>query len=484
MSRTLTDQAVRLLLERGWPILPSAGTRKTPCIRWKEFQERLPTEAELRGWDGNFRPSRWGLVTGKLSGVVVLDFDGENGVKLMRMWRIVPHIQTGSGGFHSYVQHPGWRVPTLNAKTSKKSWPWPGVDVRGDGGFAVLLGCNQKGPYSLLRELVPEQWDSLPQQLRQFLFDNSQDNRAPQSSLRTSGRMQSGRHLPSDRLVRDALEIATRDGRNNAGFWLACQLRDNGYDSSEAESAMREFRSRAGAFNTKGVREAYSAREMLASLRQAYAHPAREPWKKSNPHSECVRAGAASTKMSREGAAATDQKKARHLHLHADGSESISLYVVHTGEPLVGHTGEPLPQKESYSRVPREVSEDRRLKHRDRSVYAALASACFQGNVLSVGKRRIAVLACCAERLVVESLKRLEAAGHIQKAPGWCRGQRQTYILLSGVFGKKQRADLQETAVGPNGGLRLVTARKDQGTSWVSAPRRLLRPQNWQKERR
>jgi hypothetical protein len=30
----------------------------------------------------------------------------------------------------------------LNAKTSKRTWPWKGLDIRGDGGFAVLLGRN------------------------------------------------------------------------------------------------------------------------------------------------------------------------------------------------------------------------------------------------------------------------------------------------------------------------------------------------------
>jgi hypothetical protein len=60
-------------------------------------------------------------------------------------WGIEPHVRTRSGGSHFYLRHPGWPVATLNAKSGKASWPWPGLDIRGDGGFAVLLGHNDKG---------------------------------------------------------------------------------------------------------------------------------------------------------------------------------------------------------------------------------------------------------------------------------------------------------------------------------------------------
>jgi len=133
----------------------------------------------------------------------------------------------------------------------------------------------------------------------------------------------------------------------------------------------------------------------------------------------------------------------------------------------VGHTDEPLSRTQ-FSRIPQEVSSDRRLKSRDVRVYGVLASACWQGSVAEVGKRRIAKLACCAERLVIDSLKKLEATKHIQTQPGHRRGQRGRYMLLSSVFGQKQRADIEETIAGPGGRLRLVAVRKDQKRAWTS----------------
>ena len=98
-------------------MIPSTGSEKKPCVGWKVFQHQLPTVDQLRQWNRKFSPARWGLVTGRLAGVVVVDFDGDQGRNLMQKWGINPHVRTGSGGFHWYGLHPGWRVPTLNAKS-------------------------------------------------------------------------------------------------------------------------------------------------------------------------------------------------------------------------------------------------------------------------------------------------------------------------------------------------------------------------------
>jgi hypothetical protein len=462
----LTDQAVQFLVERGWPMIPSAGVEKKPCVGWKRFQEKLPTVAQIREWSRKHKPQRWGLVTGRLAGVVVVDFDGDQGRKLTREWDIKPHVQTGSGGFHLYLQHPGWRVPTLNAKSGKVSWPWPGVDIRGDGGFAVLLGSNQNGVYVQLRELFPEPFESLPQQVRNFLRNHSEkeapkvkQGTQPPPKVNSSG-------VNAERLIRTALEMAPTQGRNNAGFWLACQLRDNGYALDDAASTMRKYQSQAPSINLKGVREPYTEREMTASLGEAYSRPPRERWSQrgQRPQSGSVQKVTPKPMPRPCETEPRPGEERPHQDCDADNPESIGIYVGHTGEPLVGHMGEPL-SRSPYARLPGEVLNDRRLKHRDIRVYAVLAGSCWQGNVSQVGKRRIAKLTPCAERLVVESLKRLEATGHIQKQPGRLRGQRARYVLLSLVFAQKQRAGVEEVVVTPDGRRRLASIRREQGTA-------------------
>jgi putative DNA primase/helicase len=86
------------------------------------------------------------------------------------------------------------------------------------------------------------------------------------------------------RLIRMALDQVPANGRNNAGFWLAQQLRDNQFSHGEAEAAMRHYCSRVPAVNTKGEPESYGEDEMLASLRSAYSGVRRKPWGPSKPH--------------------------------------------------------------------------------------------------------------------------------------------------------------------------------------------------------
>jgi hypothetical protein len=66
-------------------------------------------------------------------------------------------------------------------------------------------------------------------------------------------------------------KVAQGNGRNNSGFWLACQFRDNGFTIADALQFGPEYVARAG-----GV-EPYTLAEYNASVRSAYSQPAREP---------------------------------------------------------------------------------------------------------------------------------------------------------------------------------------------------------------
>jgi hypothetical protein len=425
-------------------------------------------------------------VTGELAGVVVADFDGEEGVKLMRKWGIKAHVRTGSGGFHWYALHPGWRVKTMNAKSCKGFWPWPGLDIRGDGGFAVLLGRNKDGPYEQLRELVPDPFDALPEEVRTFLLNRSEKKDAapmPQARPRHRSTTSNKHRVSAELLVRKALGIVPRSGRNNSGFWLAAQLRDNGYSDGEAESAMRDYRSRVPSTNMKGQREPYEEREMVATLRQAYSRPARQPWGRRNSSPHADGAPAPSRERGRRGdTEAVSKKKGPPPPGSANSPKSIDLYVDPTGEPQVAPTEEPLPNWK-YAKVPREVAVDRGLKRLDLSVYCMLAGSVWQGNVARIGQRLIARCLHMGRRHVDDSLERLEARGHV-KAAITRHGQRGAYMLTSPVFNEMQRAGIQQTAVGPQGRLRLVTVSKDQSTAWMSTPRSIPRQQSGRKEHR
>lgn len=110
---------------------------KMPLVKWAEFQQRQPTEDEVRAWWKRWPNANIGVCTGELSGVVVLDIDGMDAFTAVLSNGGVeqsPTVATGkANGFHHYLQHPGRRVRNFASPTGHH-----GLDFRGDGGYAVL----------------------------------------------------------------------------------------------------------------------------------------------------------------------------------------------------------------------------------------------------------------------------------------------------------------------------------------------------------
>lgn len=79
----------------------------------------------------------------------------------------------------------------------------------------------------------------------------------------------------TDELLERALARAADDGRNNAGLWLACQARDNEFNSSESRALLELYQSQVPQDG-----DPYTLEEALHSLEQAYATAPREPWEK------------------------------------------------------------------------------------------------------------------------------------------------------------------------------------------------------------
>lgn len=235
----------------GWCVIPSGGgpAGKSPLVSWTEFQKRLPTEAELRQWQSQFNPKLWGIVTGKVSGIFIVDADNAIARDFLEKHGLQPHIETPRGGAHYHFRYPGFHVKTMAGIL-------PGIDVRGDGGFVNLIGERADGQYTIVRP--PEDGNlyevaKLPAEMQRLLRPKSKTPLA-------------------ERILQEAVARAQPGNRNDTGLWLACQLRDNGVSQSEAEAVMLHYATQVG--NTGP--ELYTEREAIATLEQAYGRPARE----------------------------------------------------------------------------------------------------------------------------------------------------------------------------------------------------------------
>lgn len=134
-AQELLRQAASAYLRRGWSFIPLVG--KHPALkRWKEFQRRLPTAEEASAWfaDRTHGVTGAGIVTGKLSGLVVVDCDT---IEDAAYWR--DHfsssplaVQTGRGGLHVYYQAPENLNVGNRVKIHRRQ-----IDLRGEGGYVA-----------------------------------------------------------------------------------------------------------------------------------------------------------------------------------------------------------------------------------------------------------------------------------------------------------------------------------------------------------
>lgn len=156
------------------------------------------------------------IVTGLVSGLVVLDLDPRHGANASVEQMEREHgalaktveARTGGGGRHLYFAHPG-RITRNRVAVA------PGVDLRGDGGYVVA-------PPSVHATGDPYRWECSPDVCRlapvpEWVLRASADDRPPRG------------HPPSNwrRLLREGVEEGER---NNTLASLAGHLLWHGVD--------------------------------------------------------------------------------------------------------------------------------------------------------------------------------------------------------------------------------------------------------------
>ena len=62
-------------LRLGWSVLPIRPRSKIPFVKWKPYQEKRPTESEVERWWKSYQKAGVGVVTGKISNLLTIDYD-------------------------------------------------------------------------------------------------------------------------------------------------------------------------------------------------------------------------------------------------------------------------------------------------------------------------------------------------------------------------------------------------------------------------
>ena len=213
-------------LKLGLSIIPLRPRSKEPLIAWTEFQKRRPAEEEIRSWFQRWPNANLGIVTGTISGVVVIDLDGPEGIAQAQKLTLTSAVVsiTGNG------KHLWYRAPKDIVQNAVKSLP--GLDVRGEGGYVVVPpSIHESGRrYHFLNSCF--QINSLPE--------------FPKQSINVE--QKSVNNLPKQEgWIARALEDLKDGNIDNTLVRILGRLRSDGYSAVDARAFLLPHVARVGA---------------------------------------------------------------------------------------------------------------------------------------------------------------------------------------------------------------------------------------------
>jgi len=140
-QETETDYLCKTALKlcrQGFSVIPLMPKEKRPRGEWKKWQKSKRTKQEIIEHWTEYPDDNIGIVTGKISDLVVYDCDSEDAEKgLCNILGGKPDtwiVRTGKGA-HYYFRYP----QDINSMPNKTGII-PKLDVRGDGGYVVAAG--------------------------------------------------------------------------------------------------------------------------------------------------------------------------------------------------------------------------------------------------------------------------------------------------------------------------------------------------------
>lgn len=149
-------EAALAYAERGCLVFPCRAGEKVPATRNGVLDAKRDADTIRACWSAN-PDLNIGLATGRRSGIVVLDVDGDEGWdslhRLEDRFEELPttaSTTTPRGGQHFYFQAPSEEI------RNTAGFPGLGLDMRGDGGYVLATPSAVDGkPYSVDEQATP-----------------------------------------------------------------------------------------------------------------------------------------------------------------------------------------------------------------------------------------------------------------------------------------------------------------------------------------
>lgn len=250
-------------LAHNWSLIPVWGTSKpdsfkVAAVRWSPFNRRFPTQKWLHDWFVFAGYRGIAIVTGRISGIAVLDFDSET---LYRKFRqLFPHLTSTytvktPNGWHLYFQ-----IPTqCNTRTRK------GQDIDWQWEKRYVVAPPTQG-YTLQNEQNPRLLSQQDINTIEAFIDG-------EKPLITAYQTQVTGDITERELQTLYSKQAATGQRNNTLFNTGLLARDNGWSLKDTISALVNLHT----YNQQaGESDIARQREAIATLTSAFSRPPRK----------------------------------------------------------------------------------------------------------------------------------------------------------------------------------------------------------------
>lgn len=287
------------LYQLGLSILPLHFGKKEPACKWKPLQTVRLTPEEVHSWCNRQLsgtdidiPFNIGIITGKLSGIIIVDADNAEAVKYINEHLPYTPIQvTTRKGMHFYYRFPEGATELNNKQGVTFNGGVTGIDIRGEGGYPVGPGSVHESGFVYQYAGDWSKWSEMPVYDPAWLVPDNQQpahqSRQPSTGQRAPGAPEAAPVLACTDTSADARVAAWEEylshcggsvagsGASNYCYSLACLAYHGfGLEPEEALPAFLEWGSKPNNVDADGGWYPWTEAELMHKLEDGRTSPA------------------------------------------------------------------------------------------------------------------------------------------------------------------------------------------------------------------
>lgn len=248
MSDDLFLKAALQYWRMGLSVIPLKPKSKAALIPWEEFQSRLPTEDEIRGWWSKTPNANVAIVLGPVSGMIALEVDDKTALNGKPIPLTPQAISGGKRLPHIYLKSPSVKFKNFKEHKNRKEL----FSIRGTRQYIVappsVHPSGNRYAWASGLSIHQVKLADPPEWVLKLISDNSNKGGTKSTQVRSENEPQ----LDNEQLINVLLPYWKEKGqRQNMALYLAGFLAKVGVSWADTEQTVMALAKRSGDDETR-----------------------------------------------------------------------------------------------------------------------------------------------------------------------------------------------------------------------------------------